>query len=147
MTSLLRILGSMGSHKISGGQLQLVEHAMRGTYYGWAQMYLQFVRRQLNNVRASGTGFCFESFLCAFFFEKVPALHPHRAMRDSGLQELQMHKWCQMMVQEGGGRVGCFFTEDLLEQWCQFPVVIEEYSYVGMNYHGDPKMPRPAGKE
>ena len=35
-TLLLRILGSTGSHKISGGQLQLVEHAMGGTYYGWA---------------------------------------------------------------------------------------------------------------
>ena len=38
--SLLCVLGSMGSHKISGGKLQLVEHAMGGMYYGWAQMYL-----------------------------------------------------------------------------------------------------------
>ena len=44
VTLLLRILGSMGSHKISGGQLQLVEHAIGGTYYGWGQMYLQVVR-------------------------------------------------------------------------------------------------------
>ena len=35
MTLLLHILGSIGSHKISGGQLQLVEHATGGTYYGW----------------------------------------------------------------------------------------------------------------
>ena len=49
-----------------------------------------------------------------------------------------------MMVREGGGRVGHFFTEELLEQWRQISVVIEEYPYVGMNYHGDPEMPRPA---
>ena len=36
VTLMLRILGSMGSYKISGGQLQLVECAMGGMYYGWA---------------------------------------------------------------------------------------------------------------
>ena len=39
------ILGSMGSHKLSGGQLQLVERAIGGTYYAWGQMYLQVVQR------------------------------------------------------------------------------------------------------
>ena len=43
-TLLQRILGSMGIHNISGGQLQLVEHAIGGTYYAWGQMYLQVVR-------------------------------------------------------------------------------------------------------
>ena len=44
-TLLIHILGSMGSHKIFGGKLQLVERAIGGTYYGWGQMYLQDVRR------------------------------------------------------------------------------------------------------
>ena len=80
-------------------------------------MYLQAVRRQLNNVRASGIGFCFGSFLCAFFFEKLPTLRPHHAVQDSGPREPQMYRWCQMMIQEGGDRVGLFFTKELLEQW------------------------------
>ena len=42
-TLLLCILGSIGSHMISGGKLQLVERAMGGMYYGWAQMYLQAI--------------------------------------------------------------------------------------------------------
>ena len=50
-----------------------------------------------------------------------------------------------MMIREGGGRVGRFFTEELLEQWHQLLVVIKEYLYAGMNYHGDPEMPRPLG--
>ena len=57
-----------------------------------------------------------------------------------------MHRWFQMMVREGGGIVGCFFIKELLEKWCQLRVVIEEYPYVGMNYHGDLKMPRPSGQ-
>ena len=35
-TMLLCILGSTRSHKISGGQQQIIEHAMGGTYYAWA---------------------------------------------------------------------------------------------------------------
>ena len=48
-----------------------------------------------------------------------------------------------MMIREGGGRVGCFFTEELLEKWRQLTVVIEEYPYADMDYHGDLEMPRP----
>ena len=71
--------------------------------------------------------------MCALFFEKVPTLRPHRAMQDSGPREPRMYRWCQMMIREGGGRVGRFFTEKLLEQWLQLPVVIEEYPYAGMD--------------
>ena len=50
------------------------------------------------------------------------------------------------MIHEGGGRVGCFFTEEFLKQWLQLPMVIEEYSYVGMDFRGDLEMPRPLGE-
>ena len=50
-----------------------------------------------------------------------------------------------MMIHEGGGRVGRFYMEDLLEQWLQLPVLIEEYPYAGMDYQGDPEMPQPPG--
>ena len=46
-----------------------------------------------------------------------------------------------MMIREGGGRVGRFFMKDLLEQWLQLLVVIEEYPYTSMDFQGDPKMP------
>ena len=52
-----------------------------------------------------------------------------------------MYQWCQIMIQEGGGRVGCFFSKELLEEWRHVLVVIEEYPYAGMNYHGDLEMP------
>ena len=51
-----------------------------------------------------------------------------------------------MMIRESNDRVGCFFTEELLEQWLHLPVVIEEYPYAGMDFQGDPEMPRPLGQ-
>ena len=50
-----------------------------------------------------------------------------------------MYRWCQMMIHDGGGRVGCFFIE-LLEQWLQLPMVIEEYPYASMDFQGDLEM-------
>ena len=51
-----------------------------------------------------------------------------------------------MMIREGGDRVGYFFMGELLEQWLQLPMVIMEYLYVGMEFQGDPEMPRPLGQ-
>ena len=96
-------MGSTRSHKIFGGQLQLVEHAIGGTYYAWGQMYLQAVQCQLNKSKTTGAGFFFVSFLCAFFFEKVPTLHPHEDVEDSGPCESTMYRWFQMMIHKGGG--------------------------------------------
>ena len=36
VTLVLRVLGSTGNHNILRGQLQIVERAMRATYYEWA---------------------------------------------------------------------------------------------------------------
>ena len=80
-------------------------------------MYLQAIRCQLNNAKASGVVFFFGSFLCSLFFEKVPTLCLHWAVRDSGPREPRMHRWCQMMVREGGRRVGHFFNDEFLEKW------------------------------
>ena len=108
-------------------------------------MYLQAVKRELNKSKTTGVGFFFGSFLCAFFFEKVPTLRPHRAVQDSGPREPRMYRWCQMMIWEGGGKVGHFFTEELLEQWLQLPVVTEEYPYASMVFQGDSEMPQTPG--
>ena len=57
-----------------------------------------------------------------------------------------MHKWCKMMVHEGGGIVGHFFIHEMLDQWGHLPVVVEDYPYTAMDYQGDPDMPRPPGQ-
>ena len=77
-------------------------HIMHG-----ARMYLAVLfGSHRTSQRLPEIGFCFGSFLCALFFKKVPTLRPHRAVEGSGLQEPRMYRWCQMMIREGGGRVG-----------------------------------------
>ena len=54
---VLRILGSKGSHKISGDQLHIVEHVLRGTYFGWAQMFLTQIQRGMGHASSLGGDF------------------------------------------------------------------------------------------
>ena len=73
---VVRILGSQSPEKVSGGQMQLMERVLAGTYFAWGQMFLTCVQRQLTAAKESGKGFCYGSFLCAFFMERVPTLRP-----------------------------------------------------------------------
>ena len=61
------ILGSQSPEKVSGGQMQIVERVLAGNYFAWGQMFLTCMQRQLTAAKESGKGFCYGSFLCAFF--------------------------------------------------------------------------------
>ena len=45
---LLRILGNPAFYHITGGHMMIVESVLSGTYYGWAQMMLVSLKRQLS---------------------------------------------------------------------------------------------------
>ena len=47
VVAVLWILGNWAFHHITGGQIMIVESVFGGTYYGWAQMMLVSVKRQM----------------------------------------------------------------------------------------------------
>ena len=118
---VVRILGSQSPEKVYGGQMQIVERVLAGTYFAWGQMFLTCVQRQLTATKEAGKGFCFGSFLVAFFMERVPTLWPRVPVREGGLREPQMIRWGEMMRRHGGGDVGRYFTRELYMQWLQLP--------------------------
>ena len=107
---VVHVLGSQSPEKVSGGQMQLVERVLAGVYYAWGQMFLTCVQRQLTAVKESGKGFCYGSFLCAFFMERVPTLRPRVPVRAGGLREPRMVRWGEMMHRRGGSDVRQYFT-------------------------------------
>ena len=107
---VVRVLGSQSLEKMSGGQMQLVERVLGSVYYAWGQMFLTCVQQQLTATKESGKGFCYGSFLCAFFMERVPTLRPRVPIRAGGLREPWMVWWGEMMRRRGGGDVGRYFT-------------------------------------
>ena len=143
---VVRILGSQSPEKVSGGQMQIVEHVLGETYFAWGQMFLTYVQRQLTAAKESGKGFCYGSFLCAFFMERVPTLRLRVPVRAGGLREPRMVRWGEMMHRRGGGDVGRYFTQELYLQWLQLPLTLDDYPYRDMDFTGDPDAPRPPGQ-
>jgi len=55
-------------------------------------MMLSSVKQKLILCRRSMNCDCaFGTILCAFFFEKIPTVHPHVQIRDRGPQEPRMY--------------------------------------------------------
>ena len=72
---LLRILGNQAFHHITGGQMMILESVLSGTYYGWAQMMLVSLKRQLSLCKRQVNHDCsYGTLLCSFFFENIPTL-------------------------------------------------------------------------
>ena len=109
-------------------------------------MYLFAVWSALNHTKEIVGELYFDSSIGSFFFERVMTLQPHMVVQDSGPREPWMRRWCEMMVHEGGGIVGHFFTQEMLYQWRQLLVVVEDYPYAEMDYQWDPEMAQPPGQ-
>ena len=93
-TVVLRILGSQAFHHITGGKMMIVESVLSGTYYGWAQMMLVSVKRQLSLCKQQVNHDCaYGMMLCFFFFKKILTLRPHVQFLDGGPREPPMRWW------------------------------------------------------
>ena len=92
------------------GQMILVESVLSGTYYGWAQMMLVSLKRQLSLCKRQVNHDCsYGTLLCAFFFEKIPTLRPRIQLPDGGQREPRMCQWGRLLCRGGGGAVGRVF--------------------------------------
>jgi hypothetical protein len=75
---IVRVYGSTTPHRISGGELMLMEWVVVGRErFAWGlALHAQMVA-QLDRCRSPGRGeFAFGSILVAFFLERVPVLRP-----------------------------------------------------------------------
>ena len=145
--AMLRILGSQAFHHITGGQMMIVESVLSGTYYGWAQMMLVSLKRQLSLCKRQVNHDCsFGTLLCSLFFEKILTLRPHIQLLDGGPREPRMCRWGWLLCRGGGGVVGRVFQPEFFSHWDQMPLYIDDYPYSGMSYCGDPDLPLLPGR-
>jgi hypothetical protein len=145
---IVRVYGTRAPHRISGGELMLMERVVVGRErFAWGVTLHAQMIAQLDRCRSTGRGeFAFGSILVAFFLERVPMLRPRVLLEVPGVREPRLRRWSQILVRHGGGEGGHYFTEEAAQIWRQMPQVILQFPYAGVDFRGDPDMVLPPGE-
>jgi hypothetical protein len=145
---IVQVYGSRAPHRISGGELSLMERVVVGhEWFTWGLTLHAHMIAQLDHCRSIGRGeFAFGSILVAFFLERVPMLHPRVLLEAPGVREPRLRWWSQILVRHGGGEGGHYFTAEVAQIWRQMPQVILQFPYAGVDFRGDPDMVLPPGE-
>jgi hypothetical protein len=145
---IVRIYGSTTPHRISGGELSLMERVVVGReQFAWGLALHSQMITQLDRCRSAGRGeFTFGSILVAFFLERVPTLRPRVVLEVPAVRHPRLRRWSEILVRHGGGEGGHYFTEQAAQIWQQTPQVILQFPYAGVDFRGEPDMVLPPGE-
>jgi hypothetical protein len=145
---IVRVYGSQVTHRISGGELILMERVVVGRErFAWGLTLHAQMIAQLNRCRSTGPGeFAFGSILVAFFLEMVPMLRPRVLLEEPWVREPHLRRWSQILILHGGGEGGNYFTAQAAQIWQQMSQVMLQFPYAGVDFRGDPNMVLPPGE-
>jgi hypothetical protein len=109
---IVQVYGSRATHRISGGELILMERVVVGRErFAWGLTLHAHMIAQLDHCRSRGTGeFAFGSILVAYFLERVSMLCLRVLLETPGVREPRLRWWSQILVRHGGGEGGHYFT-------------------------------------
>jgi hypothetical protein len=145
---IIGVYGSLATHRISGGELYLMERVVAGCErFTWGlNLHAQMIV-QLNHYRSRGTGeFAFGSILVAYFLERVSMLHPRVLLEAPRVRESCLRRWSHILVHHGGGEGGHYVSAQMVQIWRQMPQIILRYPYAGVDFRGDSDMVLPPGE-
>jgi hypothetical protein len=111
-TMIVRVYGSRATHRISGGELIVMERVVVGReWFAWGLTLHAQMITQLDRFWSTGTReFAFGSILVAYFLERVSMLHSRVLLEAPGVREPRLRQWSQILVRHGGGEGGHYFT-------------------------------------
>jgi hypothetical protein len=145
---IVRVYGSTAPHRISGGELMLMERVVVGRErFAWGLALHARMIAQLDRCRRMSRGeFSFGSILVAFFLERVPVLRPRVVLEIPAVRHLRLRQWSEILVRGGGGEGGHYFSEEAAQIWRQTPQFILRFPYAGVDFRRDPDMVLPPGE-
>jgi hypothetical protein len=116
---IVRVYGSRATHRISGGELFLMERVVVGRErFAWGLTLHAQMIAQLDHCRSTGAGeFAFGSILVAYFLERVLMLRPRVLLEVPGAREPRLRRWSQILVRHGGGEGRHYFTAQAAQIW------------------------------
>lgn len=73
-------------------------------------------------------------------------MRPWAAIPSFTARDLAMLKWLGLLVQLGGGQ-HTHFSEDFFSRLDQDLLMVDDYGYVGIDFHNDPDLVLPEGED
>ena len=83
--------------------------------------------------------------MCTFFLERVAGLSQRVQISPHGTQDPPQMCWEGVMWFLGGGCVAKLYPTDFFHWLCRKIMAIDDFPYVGIDFHGDPNIPMPKG--
>ena len=131
-------------------QMQTTINCYRGTIFNWCEGVLANMKGQLTKAKNSKLkNFGYGAILVSFALDRIPSLAPQLIFVDPGEhREPRMVRWVALMSRHGGdGCVVVRFTPTYFH-WLQNQIfAIEDFSYAGIDFRGDPEMSLPPGAQ
>jgi hypothetical protein len=145
---IVRVYGSRATHRISGGELLVMERVVVGREkFSWGLTLHTRMIAQLDRCQSTGTGeFAFGLILVAYFLERVLMLCLRVLLEAPGAREPCLRWWSLVLVHHDGGEGGHYFTTQAAQIWRQMPQVMLQYPFAGVDFRGDPDMVLPPGE-
>ena len=138
---LVRMSSTAAQHVISQLLMYYALEFLQPTIYDWCTSLLASVCTQLTTCKMGRQkNFGYGSLICSFFFERIPVLTPRVSMPPPPPREPWMARWIRLWYRLGGGPTQCY-DEEFFNWWARVTFCIDEYCYVGMDFHGDPDLP------
>ena len=108
---IVQVYGSLATHRISGGELFLMERVVVGCeWFGWGLNLHAWMIVKLDCCQSTGTReFSFGSILVAYFLERVSMLCPWVLLEVPGAREPRMRQWSTILVHHSGGEGRHYF--------------------------------------
>jgi len=119
---VVMIYGSLVTQWILRGQLRIVERVLDGDIFSWGLMLHSRMMEKIHRSWTIDSGeFAFGSILVAWFLDRVPLLCLRILLAPSGLQEMRLMRWAQVIALHGGGEGGNYFTATVARVWHHMP--------------------------
>ena len=101
------------------------------------------MKRQLTKYRKGDLKqFAYGSLLVSLFLERVPLLRLQVDWILSAPQDPRMLRWCNLMAQHVAGPI-IKYNDSFFDWLRPQMLMIDEYTYVGLDFQGDPYLALP----
>jgi hypothetical protein len=105
------------------------------------------MKKQLTKCKSGGLKqFGYGFILVCFFLERVPVIRLQVEWGITTPQDPRMKRWVDHMDRHGGCHIVRY--TDVFFEWMRTQMImVDDYSYAGLYFHGDPDLALPKGSQ